>query len=287
MAWIFSAFTDEAGSSCDAQIKACKRGGFTHLDLRSAGGTTITDLPIDAAPQIRSALETAGIKVHMFGSPIGKIDISGDFQTDLDRLNHLGELAKIFDCRQVRMFSYYNRTGWDKARWQQASLDRLKRLRDRAGQLGLVLFHENEAKIFGDLPEDVAKIAELRDGQTFKLIYDFGNYVTAGVDNWQTWQMFKDKTDVFHLKDRKFSGEHMPMGEGDGDAKRILADAVAGGWEGPCVLEPHLQHSSAVLATGPSGMGNQAFADMPLEESFQVSVEAAQGLLKEVGAAWA
>lgn len=286
MPWTFSAFTDEAGGSCDEQIAACRRGHFKHIDIRRMEGSSIIALDPAVAQKVRASLDAAGIKVNMFGSPIGKIDISDDFQKDLNHLEHLAKLSPILGCNQVRMFSYYNRTGWDKAKWEAETLDRLKRLRDRAGELGLVLFHENEAEIFGDLPEDVAKIAELRDGKAFKLIYDFGNYVTAGVDHWQTWQMFKNQTDAFHFKDKKSSGEHMPLGQGDGMAKEILADAVKAGWQGPVVLEPHLDHSPAVMATGPSGTGNKALADLAQTESFQIAVDAAQSLMKEVGAEW-
>lgn len=280
MTWTLSAFTDEAGAEIDQQITACQRGGLTHLDLRNIGKTSIIDLPVDQAKQICQKLDSANIKVHMFGSPIGKIDIADDFNIDLKRLNHLGELAKVFDCNKVRMFSYYNKNNIAKDQWQTQSLERLKQLRDQAGKLNLALYHENESDIFGDLPEDVAQIAELRDENTFKLIYDFANYVTAGVDNWQAWQIFKDKTDCFHLKDKKTTGEHMPMGQGDGQADKILADAAANNWQGVCVLEPHLSHSEAVLSTGPSGTGNQQLAKMPLSESFQIAVEAAQKLLK-------
>src|SRR5690554_411081 len=106
----------------------------------------------------------------MYGSPIGKIDLADDLQIDLDKLDHLGKLKDIFGCDAVRIFSFYNRKKQaDKATWQREAVDRLNRLRDRAGQLGLVLFHENESDIFGDHPEDVLRLAELRDGQTFKL----------------------------------------------------------------------------------------------------------------------
>jgi sugar phosphate isomerase/epimerase len=99
--------------------------------------------------------------------------------------------------------------------------------------------------------------------------------------------LLRDVTDSFHLKDSKQAGgryQHVPIGQGDGQAPKILADAVARGWDGPVALEPHLSHSGAVAATGPSGVANEAFSNMPHAESFSVAAETAKALMKEIGA---
>lgn len=284
MPWTLSGFADEAGESTPEQIAACTQSGLTHIDPRNVDGHNITELPIGLAEDVARQYEAAGIRVHMYGSPIGKIDIADDFDIDLKKLEHLGRLKDVFGATGVRIFSYYNKAGADKARWKQQSLDRLKRLRDRAGDLGLVLFHENESDIYGDHPDDVADIAELRDGQTFKLIYDFANYLRTGVSPEQTWSMFKDKTDCLHLKDQKHNGQHVPMGSGDTDARAILKAAVDAGWQGTCVVEPHLTHSKAVVATGVQGTGDVSLANLSPAESFHVAVQAARDLLTSAGA---
>ncbi len=284
MPWTLSGFADEASENTPEQIAACLVGGITHIDPRNVDGHNITDLPLDHAKRVAEQYETAGLRVNMYGSPIGKIDITDDIQIDLDKLDHLGKLKDLFGATGVRVFSYYNKSNADKAKWQQESLDRLKRLRDRAGDLGLVLFHENESDIFGDHPEDVARIAQLRDGQTFKLIYDFANYIRTGVEPSQCWAMFKDQTDCFHLKDQMQDGQHVPIGRGDTDAEAILRDAVESGWQGPCVIEPHLTHSQAVVATGAHGAGDVSLAGMSPAQSFQVATKAAHELIASVGA---
>ena len=286
MTWTLSAFADEAGGSSDEQIAALKRAGLTHIDPRSVDGHSIVELPLDAAATLKKKLDDAGITVHMYGSPIGKIGVSDDLAIDLGRLDHLAKLSDVLGCTAVRMFSYFNKTDLTKDQWATQALDRLKKLRDHAGNLGLVLYHENESHIYGDHPDDVARIADELRGDHFKLIYDFANYIRTGVDGWSTWQQFKDRTDLFHFKDQKTTGEHTPMGQGDTDAKRILADAKERGWSGGCVIEPHLSHSDAVVATGVSGSGNAALKDMPPNESFHVAAEAAKGLLDELDIAY-
>ena len=130
MAWILSAFADEAADSSDGQIEALTAAGLNHIDLRSVDGYNVTDLPLDLAPSIKTRLDSAGIAVGMFGSPIGKLDIADDWQVDAQKLDHLAPLADIFDCRAVRIFSYYNKEEQSHETWQAECLDRLGRLKD-------------------------------------------------------------------------------------------------------------------------------------------------------------
>jgi sugar phosphate isomerase/epimerase len=45
----------------------------------------------------------------------------------------------------------------------------------------------------------------------------------------------------FHVKDYDAkTHRNVPAGTGDGQIPRLLADAVAAGYDGFCVLEPHL-----------------------------------------------
>ena len=285
MTWTISAFADEAGSTTEQQIAALQRANLTHIDVRNVEDHNISELPLDVAEAMARKLGDAGITVAMFGSPIGKIDIADDMQVDLDKLEHLAKLRDVFGCNAVRIFSYYNKGEQAMDTWQRESVDRLSRLRDLAGKLGLVLYHENERHIFGDKLEQVQVIAEqLRNGDSFRMIFDFDNYNQSGDDVWNNWTHLKDKTDAFHFKDSTKDKMHVPLGQGNGQAPKILADAVAAGWSGPCSIEPHVKRSKAVLATGVSGQANQALADMSAADSFQVACDAVHAVLKQVGA---
>ena len=284
MSVILSSFADEAGPGTAEQVEACARGGLSYIDPRNVDGCNITELPLDKAKGVAELYRQADIRVNMYGSPIGKIDIADDFQIDLGRLEHLAKLRDIFGANAVRIFSYYNKSGVDKAKWRGGVMDRLRRLRDRAGELGMVLYHENESEIYGDHPEQVLDIAELRDDKTFRLIYDFANYLRTDATPVECWRAFRDKTDCFHLKDQRHDGQHVPMGRGDTESHAILKEAFAAGWGGPCVIEPHLTHSDAVMATGASGSGDVSLARLSAKDSFHVAVEAVQQLLKATGA---
>ena len=117
----------------------------------------------------------------------------------------------------------------------------------------------------------------------------FGNYVIGKESVWETWLKLRDTTDAFHFKDNQPTptgeGHHVPVGQGLGHIPEIIADAVARNFSGPVTVEPHLQHSAAVLATGPGGVPNQAYSKMSLNDSFQIACKAARDVLKTAGGA--
>lgn len=283
--WTLSAFTDEAGASCDEQITAAKRSGLSRIDIRSIDGFNITVLPLENAKIIKNKLDEVRVSVQMFGSPIGKIDILDDVETDVEKLRHLATLAPVLGCNAVRIFSYYNKTKISHTEWRDKSLANLMRLRDEAEKLNLVLYHENECHIYGDLGTDVKEIADLR-GANFKLIFDFDNYQQSGEDVYAVWQSLIDETDSFHLKDSTSENVHVPVGLGNGQVEKILREAAAQNWNRPVAVEPHLSHSGAVALTGPSGIVNESYANMPFNKSFHLAVGTAMKLLNKIGVKW-
>ncbi len=284
-AWLMGAFADEAGESADEQVAALQAAGIKRIDLRTVESHNITQLPLDTAEAVAAKLEQAGITVAYFGSPIGKIDIADDFEIDMGKLEHLGQLRPIFGCNHVRLFSYYNRQGASADQWREISLDRLGRLRDRAVELGLVLVHENERDIFGDRCSEVQVLAaELRDAVSFKLIFDFDNYHQSGDDVWDNWQKLQFVTDAFHLKDSDAEKRHVPIGQGEGQVRRILEAALAQGWTGMLSLEPHLTHSGAVARTSVGGKTSKAYEKMTPPQCFQTAAAAAIELLSDLKA---
>ena len=283
MTWTLSAFADEAADSADDQIAALQQARIKYVDLRMVDGINIVNLPVDHAKAVRHKLDAAGIAVGMYGSPIGKTDIADPVEIELARLDQLGILREVFDAANVRIFSFYNKAGLSRQAWKERAFDKLTRMIERAAYHGLVLYHENETEVFGDHPDQIVELAELRC-DSFKLIYDFANYQRTGVEPWGNWQRLKAVTDALHFKDQKKSGDHVPIGQGDTLASEILADAVKSGWSGPCTLEPHLYMSDAVLATNVHGRGDTSLAGKSRGELFQIAAEAAHRLMHSAGA---
>jgi len=283
MTWTLSAFADEAADSAADQIAALNQAKIDHVDLRSVDGINIVELPVDHANQVKSKLDDAGIKVGMYGSPIGKTDIADPIDIELTRIDHLGKMLDVFGATNVRIFSFYNKGAVARNAWKAQAFDKLGKLSERAAELGLVLFHENETEVYGDHPDQIVELAELRNDH-FKLIYDFANYQRTGAEPWANWQRLKPMTDALHFKDQKANGDHVPIGKGDTMANEILADAVATGWSGPCTLEPHLFMSDAVLSTNVHGRGDTSLEGKSREELFQIAAENAHTLMNQAGA---
>ena len=86
MGWILSAFADEAGGSTAEQMAACGVGGLVYIDPRNVDGHNISELPLDRAEAVAKQYEAAGVRVNMYGSPIGKLDIADDLQIDLEKV---------------------------------------------------------------------------------------------------------------------------------------------------------------------------------------------------------
>ncbi|MFK7790622.1 MAG: sugar phosphate isomerase/epimerase family protein [Phycisphaeraceae bacterium] len=283
MTWTRSAFADEAADSAADQIAALEKAKIDHVDLRSVDGINIVELPVDHAKQVKQLLDDAGIKVGMYGSPIGKTDIADAVDIELGRIDHLGKMLEVFGATNVRIFSFYNKEGLPQDQWKQQSFDKLTKLSERAAELGLVLYHENETEVYGDHPDQIVELAELRN-DSFKLIYDFANYQRTGAEPWANWQRLKPTTDALHFKDQKANGDHVPIGKGNTMANEIMADAVKTGWSGPCTLEPHLYMSDAVLATNVHGRGDTSLEGKTREELFQIAAENAHQLMSSAGA---
>jgi sugar phosphate isomerase/epimerase len=288
--WVFSGFADEAGGSIEEQIDAHKAAGMSHIDIRNCDGFNITALPLDVAEQVKAKMDAAGMHVCMFGSPIGKIDVTDDIEIDLDKLRHLAKLIPIFGTNKVRMFSYHNKNDIPADEFERAAVERVGQLKALAKELGLALYHENEKGIYGEQLEATLNLLKThRDGETFFGIFDASNFNQSGDDCWVNWQALRDYTDALHLKDSDDDGAHTPVGQGNGYYQLIMDDLVKRGWTGPVVLEPHLQNSPAVVSTVEDGLGlkaNQSLADLSQAAVYQVAADAAKDCMAQAGAAW-
>ena len=102
-------------------------------------------------------------------------------------------------------------------------------------------------------------------------VYDPANYVFCGYDPWQGWEMTKQYTVHFHIKDWKAGAKHGSLpGEGDGADSTRPGRRRAMGYDGFATLEPHL------LGGGPTG-GQTG------PELFPKAVAAFRCLLEEAG----
>jgi sugar phosphate isomerase/epimerase len=267
-----SAFADEIGPDPQQQIDVLKPCGVRHIELRSILKTNVLDLTDLQVAEFKSLLGKHGFKLSAIGSPIGKVKIDEPFEPHLQRFRRAIELCKVFGTRNIRIFSYYLPDGGTWERWRDAVIERMHAKVRLAEQAGVRLVHENEHRIYGDDPERVRDLMSTIANGHFRAVYDPANYVFCGFDPMVGWEMTREWTAHFHIKDWVHGETHGRLaGEGHGRIPEVMADALARNYDGFATLEPHL------LGGGPTG-------GVTGPELFPQAVAAFQRILDKAGA---
>lgn len=242
---IISGFSDEISTQFDEQLKVVTDLGMNYISLRAADGKGIAEYTIDEVKtSIIPRLNDAGVKVSSLGSPIGKVEIEDEegFQKQLQQLETLCEICHLLDCRYIRMFSFYIPKGKNADDYREVVLDKLKQFVKIAEKHNVVLIHENEKDIYGDVARRCKDILDTIQSDCFKAAFDYANFVQCDEDTAQCWETLKDKVAYIHIKDAVYGkGENVLCGTGDGKIPQLLKQAICQeSYQGFLTLEPHL-----------------------------------------------
>ena len=269
-----SAFADEISPDPVEQMDVLEKCGVRHIELRSILKTNVLDLTDLQVQELKRLLDKRGFRLSAIGSPIGKVKIDQPFEQHLLRFRRAVELCKVFETNNIRIFSYYLPEGQEWPKWRQEVLRRLQSQTAMAETAGVRLLHENEHAIYGDDPERVVDLFRNIRSPSFRAVYDPANYVFCGFDPWKGWELTKEFTAHFHIKDWIKGEEHGRLaGEGKGRIPEVLSEAVSSGYDGFATLEPHL------LGGGPTG-------GVTGPDLFPKAVEAIKQILTQAGAAY-
>jgi sugar phosphate isomerase/epimerase len=257
-----SAFADEISQNPVEQIDVLSQHGIRHIEFRAIHGTNVLDLTDTQHDEFRALLRSHGFGLSALGSPIGKIKANEPFEPHLDRLERALELAEFYACPRIRIFSYYTPAGDDPSKHRDEVLRRMAEKARIAAERGVTLFLENEKGIYGDTAPRVLDLLETVDSPGLSHAFDPANYLEVGQPIDEAWAMLKSRMTHFHVKDYDLAThKNVPAGKGDGQIPRLIADAVARGYEGFCVLEPHLVIAEQSYGfTGPDRFGDAARA---------------------------
>ncbi len=233
---VLSAFADEYSGDFGTQLKMLSENGVPMIELRILDGKNIADLSESEAKEVRKKLDAYGIRVSSIGSPLGKSKLSEDFSRELERTRRVVRTAEILGTDKIRVFSFYS-DGDIHAEFSEVA-GRLSEMVSEAGKSGITLCHENEAKIFGESPEDCVKLLSAVPG--LGCVFDMGNFVLGGYDPWKAYQLLKKRITYFHIKDALCAGAIVPPGRGEARISEILCD-FSEDREVIATLEPHLE----------------------------------------------
>lgn len=244
-----SAFADEISPDPKEQLDVLERCGVKFIELRSIQKINVLDLSDDMVKSFQHLLKERGVGISAIGSPIGKIKINESFDAHMKRFDRAVHLAKVFNTPNIRVFSYYPaEDGRPWADHRNEVIRRITEMADVAIKNNVRLVHENEHRIYGEDPIRVLDLFRTIKHPGFKAAFDPANYVHGGYDAWNAWQMTKEWTVHFHIKDWKYGEEKGHLaGTGHGQIPKVMADMRNSGFQGFATLEPHL------LGGGPTG----------------------------------
>lgn len=233
MGFQLAAFADEADGKISGQIKAMKENGIGYLEIRGVDGQNISNISVDKAKEVRKELDDAGLAVWSLGSPYGKIGINEDFAPHLELFKKGLELADVLGTRRIRMFSFYVPQGEAK-RYTDEVMKRLDQFVTVAKDSGIILCHENEKGIYGDMADRCAEIH--RNFPQLKAVFDPANFIQCGQDTVKAWEMLSPYVEYMHIKDALADKRVVPAGKGIGNLSYLLQN-----YKGSVLtLEPHL-----------------------------------------------
>lgn len=231
------AFADEAGTEVAVQIAALKENGVPCLEVRGVDGKNVTDLTLEEARQLRRRLEDEGLSVWSVGSPLGKIGITDAFGPHLDKFKYTLDLAQELGAACIRLFSFFIPKETPAADCRGEVLDRLAQFCRAAEGRPVILCHENEKEIYGDIADRCLDIHQQLPA--LRAVFDPANFVQCGQDTLAAWKLLAPYVHYMHIKDALTDGRVVPAGKGEGHVPEILAAYRAQGGE-VLTLEPHL-----------------------------------------------
>lgn len=237
--FVFSAFADEAGASLEEQIKALRENGIRFIEPRNIGDKSIMDFTDEELLEIKKQLDENGIKVGSLGSPIGKAPIDGDFDEYMLKVKRSIEIAKLLGTNYIRMFSFFVSQD-ELSVHKDEVIRRLREMVKAAEAEGVTLCHENESRIYGQMPAEVKEL--LTEVPGLGGIFDAANYRMNDADTIEGIEATFVNFKYIHIKDAIYSEQAIvPAGEGEGRIGEII-DIVNDKIDGQVylTLEPHL-----------------------------------------------
>jgi len=258
--WTLSGFADEISDDPAIQLAVLAALGARHIEVRGAWGTNIADFDDEQTEALARAIRQAGFGVSAVASPIGKVDVSLPVEHEVARLRRVVVAAHRLGARYVRIFSFYRGAGLGPEDVRDDVLARMRGLADVAEAEDVVLLHENEKHIYGDVPARILDVVESVGSDHLRLAWDNANFAQVGVRPYTDgWKILSPYVDYLQVKDAvAATGKVVPAGEGDGELLETVTALRDAGYTGFASLEPHLATDRAV--DGPAAFGRAARA---------------------------
>ena len=246
---IISGIADEAGGGIAAQIKAHKKLGWQHIELRLVNGKNIASELSDAEfDDVKRQLDENEMQITGFASAIGNWSrhINDDFNIDVDELKTAVNRMQQLNVKYIRTMSWKG-DGIAENEWRNKAVSRCGELAKIAADNDIILAHENCEGWGGLSARHMVELKTAVDSPAFKLLYDLGNTISHGYEPWKFFETIRGEFDYIHIKDAKMnpsggrSKDYAYCGEGDAMLEVILDKIInKDGYDGVISIEPHV-----------------------------------------------
>ncbi len=191
---MISGFSDEISSEFDTQLEVVSNLGMHYISLRGIDGKNIGDYTVDEIKEtVLPRLQRWEIGVSSIGSPIGKVFINDEegYENQKVMLDRLCQISNLIDCKYIRIFSFYIPKDEDADQYKEEVIRKIKEFATIAEKYNVILLHENEKDIYGDIARRCHEILKAVASPSFKAIFDFANFVQCGEDTQECYDLLK------------------------------------------------------------------------------------------------
>jgi len=254
----FTGIGDEAGALLTTQIAALQELGWRHLEARFAQlpgfpKGNVHEIPDAAFDLFADQVTAAGISVCCFGSGVMNWakTVATPFELTLGEVGRAIPRMQRLGTKFVRIMSF--KPGEDEERTPAVVFERVREVTRRFLDAGIQPVHENCMNYGGMSWEHT--LALLQECPGLKLVFDTANPVFnpdrrgpkpwRRQDPWEFWTHVRDHVVHIHVKDAtwvpaKNDADYNWPGEGQGQVRAILKDALARGYDAGISIEPHM-----------------------------------------------
>jgi sugar phosphate isomerase/epimerase len=254
-----SVITDEISLDFSHALDVMAEYDVRSAEIRGVWDGNIVDLSWEKALEVKAMLDDRGFVVSAIASPFFKCPLTDDEEGETGRthlaktrslddqmalLDRCVELAKLFDARLIRVFSFWKRgplTPEIDDRIAEAFVEPVK----VAERNDLVLALENEHACYHGTGVEAARLIEKVGSPNLRAVWDPGNAFFAGEEDAFPvgYDAIREHVAHVHVKDavRLPSGDlaFEVIGEGAIDFPSQFAALKADGYRGFISLETH------------------------------------------------
>jgi len=182
------------------------------------------------------------------------------------------------EAKAFRLFSFFMPKEKNPEDYRNEVIERLCRFVEEAKGRDILICHENEKGIYGDIASRCLTVYQNVEG--LGAIFDPANFIQCKQDTVEAWNMLHGYVKYMHIKDCLPDGFVVPAGKGIGNLDKILPMYFAQGGK-TLTLEPHLTVFDGLKGLEREGERTQisAYSYPSAQAAFDVAVQSLKSII--------